>query len=223
MLTLSAKIREITGKKVKKLREKDILPAVLYGPDVKNLSLEINRKDFDKVFNEVGESSLVMIEVEGNPKKEYQVLIHDIQRESVTAKPLHVDFYSPPTKEEIIVKVPITLEGEAPAIKELSGTLVKDIHEIEIKGLIQDLPKEIKVDISNLKTFEDHILIKDLILPQGVKTLKNPEEIVVLVTPPEKVEEELAKPVEEKVEEVEVVEKEKEEEETEETTKEKAK
>ncbi len=209
MLTLSAKIREISGKKVKNLRKKDVLPAVLYGPDVKNLTLEINMKDFDKVFNEAGESSLIKIETAESPKKEFQVLIHDIQRESATGKPLHVDFYAPPTKEEIVVKVPIILEGTAAAIKELGGTLVKDIHEIEIKGLIQDLPKEIKIDISILKTFEDHISVRDLNLPQGVKVLKNPEEIVVSAAPPEKVEEELVKPIEEKVEEVEVIEKEK--------------
>ncbi len=223
MLTLSAKIREISGKKIKNLKQKDILPAVLYGPDVKNLVLEIDRKDFDKIFNEAGESSLVSIEIRGDPKKEFQVLIHDIQRDSVTGEPIHVDFYLPPAKREITIKVPIVLEGEAPAIKELGGTLVRDMHEIEIKGLIQDLPKEIKVDISSLKTFQDHIFIRDLNLPLRVKVLKNPEEIVVLVTPPEKVEEELAKPVEEKVEEVEVVEKEEKEEVVEEITEEKKK
>jgi len=53
-----------------------------------------------------------------------------------------------------------------------------------------------------LKTFEDDILVKDLVVPKEVKILKDPEESVALVTPPEKVEEELVEPIEEKVEEV---------------------
>jgi hypothetical protein len=62
------------------------------------------------------------------------------------------------------------------------------------------------VDVSTLKTFEDIIFIKDLKLPKEVKILKNPDDIVAQVVPPEKVEEELAKPVEEKIEEVEKIE-----------------
>jgi len=56
-----------------------------------------------------------------------------------------------------------------------------------------------------LKTLQDVVLIKDLILPQGVKIIRDQQEIVASVVLPEKVEEELAKPVEEKVEEVEKV------------------
>ena len=98
----------------------------------------------------------------------------------------------------------------------MGGTLVKSISEVEIKALPQNLPHEIKVEISSLKTFEDEILVKDLKVPEGVKILRKPEEIIASVLPPEKVEEELEKPVEEKVEEVEKVgEKEKKEEEEE--------
>jgi len=219
MLNLSSKIREVMGKKTKNLRKKGLLPAVLYGPKVKNLNLELNLKDFEKILKEAGESSLIKLQITGLPagrqgdiKKDYSVLIHDIERESIKGNPIHVDFYLPPTTEEIVVKVPIIIEGEAPAVKELGGTLIKDIHEIEIKGLLQNLPKEIKVDLSKLKTFSDHILIGDLNLPQGVKTLKDSKEIVISVAPPAKIEEELAKAVEEKVEEVKVVEKEEKEE-----------
>jgi len=61
--------------------------------------------------------------------------------------------------------------------------------------------------LSPLEELGQTILIKDLKLPVGVKLTKHPEEIVVQVLEPEKIEEELAKPTEEKVEEVKVVEK----------------
>ncbi|GAI04247.1 unnamed protein product, partial [marine sediment metagenome] len=108
---------------------------------------------------------------------------------------------------------PLVFEGEAPALKDLGGTLVRNIHEVEVKALPQNLPHEIKVNIDKLKTFKDNILIKDLVIAKEVKIQRDSEEIVALVTEPEKVEEELEKPVEEKVEEVEKVEEKREEEE----------
>lgn len=222
MLTLSAKIRKELGKKTKSLREKGTLPAILYGPEIKeSLPLEIDYKAFEKIFKEAGESSLISLEIQGEKpisreQEKFLVLIHDIEHDPLTGKPIHVDFYQPRLEEEIEAMVQIVFEGEAPAIKELGGTLVKNISEVEVKALPQRLPKEIKVNVESLQTFEDHILIKDLKIAEGIKILKEPEEIVASVTPPERVEEELEKPIEEKVEEVEKVEEKKEEEETEE-------
>jgi large subunit ribosomal protein L25 len=112
-------------------------------------------------------------------------------------------------EKEVEVNVPIIIEGEAPAVKELGGTLVKNLSNIVVKSLPHKLPKEIKVNVSSLKTFDDHILVKDLVLPEGVKTVRGGDDIIVFVAKPEKVEEELQKPIEEKVEEVKVVEKKK--------------
>ncbi|KPJ73497.1 hypothetical protein AMJ48_00865 [Parcubacteria bacterium DG_74_1] len=204
MLGLSAKIRKEFGKKTETLRKKGILPAVLYGPEIKSaLPLELDYKSFEKVYNTAGESSLISLEVNG---KKFLVLIHDLKRDPLEEKLIHVDFYQPRLEEEVEVTVPIVFEGEPIAVKELGGTLVKNISELEIKALPQKLPHEIKTDIGSLETFEDRVLVKDLRAPEGVKILKDPEEIVAFVSPLEKIEEELVKPIEEKVEEVEKIE-----------------
>jgi large subunit ribosomal protein L25 len=204
MLTLSAKIRKDLGKKSKALLKKGILPAILYGPKIKNnIPLEINFKEFEKIYKKAGESSLISLEIEG---KKNSVLIHEVRKDPLTDKPIHVDFYQPIMEEEVEVTIPLIFEGVPPAVKELGGTLVKNISEVKIKAKPQHLPHELKVDVSTLKTFEDIIFIKDLKLPKEVKILKNPDDIVAQVVPPEKVEEELAKPVEEKIEEVEKIE-----------------
>jgi len=208
MLVLSAKIRKEVGKKAKNLRKKGILPVVLYGPKIKNLSLEVNLREFEKIYQEVRESSLISLIVK--PTK-FLVLIHEVRLDPLTGKPIHVDFYQPRLEEEVEVSILLVFEGEALAVKDLGGTLVKNISEVEIKAKPQNLPHEIKVNIAKLRTFEDNVLIKDLPVPKEVKILKGPEEIVAQVTPPEKVEEELEKPIEEKVEEVEKVEEKKEE------------
>ncbi|PIW34649.1 MAG: 50S ribosomal protein L25, partial [Candidatus Nealsonbacteria bacterium CG15_BIG_FIL_POST_REV_8_21_14_020_37_12] len=66
------KIRKTLGKKAKALRKRGILPGVLYGPTrqkggypKKAQPLELNEKQFEKVYKEAGESSLISLEVEG--------------------------------------------------------------------------------------------------------------------------------------------------------------
>ena len=208
MNSLLAITRKDFGRKTKSIKKQGKIPAVVYGPGVKNVSIEVDEKEFKKVFQKAGESSLIELLVEGEKDKR-PVLIHDIQKNPVSDHVIHIDFFQASLKEEVEVEIPLVFEGVAPAEKDLGGTLVKNMLEIEVKALPQNLPHEIKINIESLKTFDDHILVKDLVLPKDVKVLKNPDEIVASVLPPQKIEEELAVPIEEKVEEVEKVEKEK--------------
>ena len=209
MIELKAKIRKDTGKKVKKIREQGMLPGVLYGPKIESQPLELDLKDFEKVYKEAGETSLISLDL---AKEKFLVLIHAIEIDALSQKPIHVDFYQPRLDEEIEAMIPLVFEGEAAAVRDLGGTLVKSIHEVEVKALPQNLPHEIKINIDKLKTFEDNVLIRDLLLPQEVRILKEADEVVVFVASPEKIEEELARPIEEKVEEVEKAEEKEEEE-----------
>lgn len=211
MISLSAKIRKEFGKNTKSIKNAERIPAVVYGPGVKNFSLDVDYKDFQKVFKAAGESSLIELNVEGEKEKK-PVLIHEIQKDAVSDKIIHVDFFQASLKEEVEASVPLVFEGVAPAEKDLGGTLVKNITEVEVKALPQNLPHEIKVSVEGLKTFEDQILIKDLVLPANVKVMKKPEEIIASVAKVENVEEELEKPLEENVENVEKIEKERKEE-----------
>ena len=213
MQEISAKIRAVEKKGTKALRENGLLPAVIYGPGQKTLSLEINLKEFKKVYQEAGESSLISLKI-SELNKDYPVLIHEVQKEPLDGEPIHVDFYQAPLTEVVEAKVPIIFKGISPAVKDLGGTLVKNISELEIKALPQDLPKKVEVLIDNLKNLEDKILVKELRLPRNIDVLKGPDEIIAWVASPEKIEEELEKPTEEKVEEVEVIEKGKKEKET---------
>ena len=206
MIKLSAKIRKEKGKKTQTLKESGRIPAVVYGHEVKNVSLDVDYKEFHNVLSKAGESSLIELDVEGEKEKR-PVLVHDLQKDPVTDQLIHVDFFQTSLKEEVEVKVPLVFEGESLAVKDLGGTLVKNISELDIKALPQNLPHEIKVSIVGLNTFEDRILVKDLVLPKDVKAMAKPDEIVVAVAEPAKVEEDLATEIKEEVENVEKVEK----------------
>jgi len=209
MNKLEAKHRKISGKKVKSLRESGVIPAVLYGPKVKEPQiLEVEYEKFRDVFKKAGGSSLIKLKID---KDEKDVLIRDVQEDPMSGNFLHVDFYEVPMTEKIKLTIPLKFIGESEAVKNLSGILVKNIFEVEIESLPKDIPTEVDVDITVLKTFEDTIKIKDIVIPSGVKIMASPEEIIALVSPPRTEEElkELDEKAEEKVEEVQKVEKEK--------------
>lgn len=208
MISLNAKIRETKGRNNNELRAQDIIPAVVYGPEQKNASIEVGLKDFLKIFKIAGESSLIELSIDGEKTKR-SVLIHEIQRDPITSNPIHIDFFQASLKEEVEVAIPLVFEGVSFAVKDLGANLVKNITEIEVKALPQNLPHEIKVDLALLKNIGDHILVKDLVVANNVEILKKPEDIIATATAVEKVEEELATAVEEDVSKVEKIEKEK--------------
>ena len=193
---------------------------MLYGHMAKPAALSVAKKEFDQVYREAGESSLFSLEL---GKETTPVLIRGVQRHPLSGEPIHVDFYQPRLDEKIKIMVPLHLEGGAPAVKDFEGTLIQNVHEVEVLALPQDLPSEIVVDVLGLKTLEDRILVENLQVDSKVEVLAEKDWIVAQVVPAERVEEELAKPVEEEaaaVEAVEKVEEKKEEEEKEEPQKE---
>jgi large subunit ribosomal protein L25 len=195
-LELNAQVREKTGKKLKTFREKGFIPAVVYGPGHKPISVQVNYDEFRRIFEQAGESTLIKLKVGDQTPK--NVLIHDFARDPISDETIHIDFYQVRMDKPITAEVPLVFEGEAPAVKNLEGVLVKNITEVEIEALPKDLLHEIKVDISSLDSFDKHVKIKDLELPVGVKVLLEPEEIIATVIPPraEEIEEKPAEKVE---------------------------
>lgn len=208
MLELSAKIRpkEFIGKRLNILRKTGEIPAVLYGHNIEALPLQVKLDEFEKIFNETGESTLIKIKINnGKNKEERTVLIHEIVQNPITDKIIHADFYQVKMDEKIKTHIPLEFIGEAPAIKELGGVLVKNIQEIEIEAFPRDLIPKIEIDISSLNAFEDRIKISDLKIGEKIKILTEPEIVIALIVPPKEEIEEVpaeVKPTEETMEEI---------------------
>ncbi len=203
-----------------RLRLDGRLPIVLYGVKRENISLSVDEKDFYKLYEEAGESTLISLEIEGM-KEKLSVLIYDTQRDPLKGNIIHADLYEPDLKEKVEAEIPLVFVGESPAVKDMEGTLVKNADSLNVSALPQELPHEIEVNIEALKTFDDVICVKDLQVPSGVEIMQDPEWTVVLVSAPTNVEEELEKPIEEGEEETEIIGEEKEKEEEEESEEEK--
>lgn len=194
-MELKAKKRTISGKKVKALRRGGILPAVLFGGEEKSVPLEINLGEFRKVYAEAGESTL--LDLEFDEKKE-KILISEVQHDPL-GKLLHVDLRRVAAGEKITADVPIIVEGEAAPVKAGEAVLLTLLDELEVECLPQDLPREIKVDVSGLTELGSGITIGQLPIDQSKVSVPGhePEELVVKLDYPQAEEVEEAPVVEE--------------------------
>jgi large subunit ribosomal protein L25 len=181
-ITLSAKTRTITGKKVKTLRSNGAIPAVLYGHDTKPQSLEVNTAEFRKVYDETGTSTLVDLKIDDS--NSVKVLTHEPQLNPVTGNPLHVDFYKVRMDEKISTEIPLEFIGESDAVNNEDGALITNRDNIEIECLPNDLIPKYEIDLSALKTFDDQITVADIKLPSTIEILTDPEEVIAFVERP---------------------------------------
>ncbi|MCW1929916.1 MAG: 50S ribosomal protein L25 [Candidatus Kerfeldbacteria bacterium] len=188
-LKLSASLR--TGDSGRRasiaLREQSLIPAVVYGKGIAPRTLTVQYNPFDQLFSKAGESSLIQLSVDSEAP--INVLVHDFQRDPLTNRYSHVDFYQVNMNEKITTEVEIHFEGVSPAVKDLAGILVKNISSLEITCLPADLPHALVVDISALKTFADYIRVKDIVLPKGVTTERNLDDVIAGVSEPRSEEE----------------------------------
>ena len=219
MLELSAKIRD-ENKTTNQIRSEGFVPAVVYGYEMDNLSIQVNFVELEKVYREAGESTLVKINLEDQDGKKIDetptVLIQDTQEHAITDEFTHVDFYQPNLDETVEVEIPLEFVGQSLAVKDEDGTLVRNLPSVTIEALPENLIHDIEVDISVLETFDDVIKVEDLSVPEGVEIMEEDDEVVALVSRPQDIDEELEEPIEDELEGVEVVGEEDEEEEPEE-------
>lgn len=174
--TLTATKREETGKAVRKLRESERMPAVVYGPKQETESITLSLPEFTKILRDAGESSVIELSGLG---KSIQVLIHEVDRDPVTTVPRHADFYAIEKGAKVEVDVPLVFIGESPAVK-AGANLVKVMHELPIEAEAANLPHEIEVDVSILVEIGDQIHVKNLKLPAGVVATVEEDEVIAL-------------------------------------------
>lgn len=174
--TLKVDKRDIVGKKVKKLRREGILPATIYGKDIKSLSVQVMLKEFEKIHKEVRETGLVDLTLDS--EKTHPVLIKNVQLDPKTSLPIHADFYQVNLTEKIRAHVPVEPVGEPKAVVDKIGILEVPLSEIEVEALPTDLPEKIEVDVANLANIDDQITVADVKVSTGVTIVTEPGQIL---------------------------------------------
>jgi large subunit ribosomal protein L25 len=192
---LSAETRTLRGKKVKRLRAENLIPAVVYGPDMEAASIQIAERSLQKTLQEAGSTALIDLMIDDKAPPQV-VLAREIQRDPLTSRVEHVDFYTVRLTEKVKTTPRIEFVGTSPLV-ETGGVVVTSMTEVEVECLPTDLISSITVDLSVLEDWDDNVVVADLPVPDAVTVLADPDEVVVSVVP-------IRMEIEEEIEEVEV-------------------
>lgn len=175
-----------TGKNAaNRLREKDLIPAVLYGGgrEMETWSLSVPRKSLLGLFrNGLHENAIFQLKLKGTDQQRH-VMIRDVSVDPVSRHLLHVDFVRILMDRKLKVKVPVHASGIAQGVKNEGGVLNVVTHEIQIECLPADIPSEIAVDVTALGLHANY-RVSDLALGGSVRVLENPDRVLVHVTLP---------------------------------------
>jgi large subunit ribosomal protein L25 len=173
---ITAETRQKKGSaEARRLRRAGRVPAVVYGHKEANEDISVSHDDFWRVVRQ--NQRIVELTAKGGAAQ--KCLVRDDQWDTLGKEVVHVDFERVSADERIHLTIPVKLKGTAPGVG--SGSVLSHhLHELELECLASAIPDVITVNITDLKLGQA-IHVKELQLPEGVKALDDPDEVVVAI------------------------------------------
>ena len=162
--------RELTGKKVGRLRRAGIVPVHLYGPGMEPRALQCQTTQLIRVLATAGGATPIQITIQGDEL-------------------LHVDLLAADVSRPVTAQVPVILVGESAGARNVSGTVMHQLRTVDIQALPLEMPSQIEVDISVMEEADSVIRVSDLPVPESSTILSDLEELVVRIELPRVAEE----------------------------------
>ena len=160
----------------RRLREKDFIPAIIYGHGQDNIAVSLTTHDIELAVRH-GEQ-LLKCELDG---KEENFLIKDVQHDYLGHRIIHVDLARVSLDERVEVTVPIVLRGTSVGVESEDGVLTQHLAEVNVECLVTAIPSELRVSIAEMHV-NDVLRVADMDLPEGLKVIEEAETVVASVS-----------------------------------------
>jgi large subunit ribosomal protein L25 len=162
----------------RRLRAEGKIPAVVYGHGMDPISVSVDRRELRQALSgAAGMNTILDLTVEG---KVYPSLIKDVQRHPVKRSVQHIDFIQVNLNEEIVVSIPIHLDGEAKDVSANGGLVDLAMQELQVRTTPRNIPDGVTIDVSEM-TMDTVIRVEDIALPSGVVAEADADAPVVTV------------------------------------------
>jgi large subunit ribosomal protein L25 len=187
---INAQRREEKGKgPARRLRQKGLIPAVVYGRKQEPTHLSVDPASLLKAIETPHKfNTLLTLKLDGAEK---HVLFKDWAVDPVSRKLEHADFLEVKLDETVKVAVPVVTSGRSVGQAE-GGILSLATHEVVLEALPSKIPVRIEVDVTSLKIGQS-IHVSQLTPPEGCKLRYSSDYVIAFVAVPEK--EEVVAPV----------------------------
>ncbi len=155
------------------------IPAVVYGPDFPSRTIAVGERDFHAAMRASVGTTIYQLSVDGQTNR---VILRDMQRDPVTSRITHVDFYAISENKPLHLEIPITFVGLPKGVKDEGGILQIIVREVMVSCLPKDIPESVNVDVSGLG-IGDSIHVADLTIP-NVEMLTESDRTLVVISAP---------------------------------------
>lgn len=164
---LTLEKRELVGKKLKSLREKGLIPSVIYG-EKEPILASSEYVATEKVLNLAGYHSPIDLDVAG---KKQLAIVKDVQIDPVSRRIINIEFQAISMDKVVEATTPITIINfeSSEASKIYHFAMMQTLEEIDVKAKPADLPKELTIDATEMKEVDNKLTIADIVLPSGVE------------------------------------------------------
>jgi large subunit ribosomal protein L25 len=181
-ISLDLQKRDIVRKRLSGLRKDGLVPAVVHNHGSDSILVVGDAVAMNKVFHQAGKHHPVNLTVDG---KKHLALIKDIDREPAKNKIRHVVFQAIKQNEAVEAEIPVVFKEDTEIPAERKSLMVlQQLDTVQVKALPKDLPDQLVVDPSKLEEVGDHITVADLVVPEGVTLLTEPEHQIAIVEMP---------------------------------------
>jgi len=194
-VALKARVRDGLGKgAARSLRRAGTVPGVLYGRGRDPRAVSVDGRALSAALHtHAGLNVLIDLELGGNGGGEPTVvMVREVQRDVFRHQPIHVDFHAISLTERLEVRVPILLKGAAKGLSE-GGVVEHILREVLVECLPTQIPEQFELDVTELLIGRS-LHASDVTVPEGVRLLTAPEDVIVTVVAPRVIEEEVAAP-----------------------------
>lgn len=194
--SLKVQARQSDGKgAARRLRREGQVPLVLYGGEKAPVSLTVEERVFERIVHgRGGEHAVVQLEVDGKSELNGPAILKAVQHHPLRGHILHADFMRIRLDVRIQTVVPVHLVGQPIGVQE-GGVLDQILREVEVECLALDVPEAITIEVREMK-MGDAIHVSDLVVPENVTLITEPDRTVASVAAPRAVKEATAEEAE---------------------------
>lgn len=168
-------------RKVNQLRAEEVIPAVIYKRGEETLTVQVDKREFERVYRQAGTTSIIDLDLNGEIHK---AIIKDLQKHPIKNEYLHIDFQGLSKDEKIRMYIPINLINRDNITLQPS-VLAQSIDEVEIECLPANIPSSADYDVKDLD-FSSAVYVKDLDIAKDetIDILTDLDEVVCTLNEP---------------------------------------
>jgi large subunit ribosomal protein L25 len=185
--TISLKLEERTvlGKAVRQLRRDGQIPAVIHDHGKPSVHVQADAVAVQKVWRAAGKHHPINLK---NGSKDFVALIKNVDFDPKKHQIRHVVFNAVDKNQKVEAEVPIRPrydEGNENSPAERSGLIVlAQLEAVKVRSVPDKLPELLEYNAEKLVEIGDHVVVGDLIVPEGVEFITEPEHSIATVYEP---------------------------------------